>query len=186
MSFSPPYRQRHLVHWILASMDTSILQIPALNLWQKIIDFIFHNVQWLEFFLSLDDWSVPTVRVFSCCYLLMLLFIGSTSWAHAELITAWVVSGDWTNFYGTNTANWEASSFCPPFFFSISAGCCWFHQNFNSPKPWRVLETTFLLLLLSSSSFSLLPIGTFYSLLPWPNLSQIFSWPFSLAQLGSA
>ena len=49
------------------------------------------NFSWV---LTTADWSVrsvPTVRV-SCCYLLILLFIGSTSWAHAELITAWLVS----------------------------------------------------------------------------------------------
>ena len=44
---------------------------------------------------------------------------------------------------------------------------------FNSPKPWRVLIPSFSFLLLSF--FRLLPITPFNSLLPWPNLSQIFS-----------
>ena len=42
----------------------------------------------------------------------------------------------------------------------------------NSPKPWRVLIPSFQIL---SSSFRLLPISPFNSLLPWPILSQIFS-----------
>ena len=76
----------------------------------------------------------------------------------------------WTWGSGSNSCSFDG--LCSFSFFNLSIKNTFLY--FNSPKPWRVLIPSFLLL----SSFRLLPISPFNSLLPWPNLS--FWLSFSL------